>query len=363
MINLFNVVITTKSKKYINEVLDSRMLNEGEYVRRFEEGFKETFRIKNAIALNSCTSALHLSLLCAGVKRDDEVILPAQTFIATGTSILMAGAKPIFVDIDPNTGNINPSEVRTKITEKTKAIIAVDWGGIPCNIKSIMDISNDIPIIEDAAHALGASINDMPVGEMANFTCFSFQAIKFLTTGDGGMLCSKYKCDLDKAKEIKWFGYNQEKLKKHFEGDRDYKVTELGFKYNMNNISAALGLGNLEEILTRLSIRRNIANRYVHDFSNLRGIKLLNIPNEYHPSYWIFTMLVEDRENFIKKMRSNDIEVSVLDRRIDIHPVFGGMVNLPGQEVFDKEQISIPCHEGLDSKDVDKIIKTIREGW
>lgn len=354
MINLFNITVEEEAIKNVEHVLRSTWLNEGEWVKKFEEKLTQEFNFQNITTTNSCTSALHLALICSGVQPGDEVILPPQTFIATGTSILTAGAKPVFVDIDPNTGNINPNEIKNKINNKTKAIIVVHWGGNPCLMDEIHKVANGLPIIEDAAHALGA----YPIC-IGDYTCFSFQTIKFLTTGDGGAICVKDTSKLNELRRRKWFGFDKENLTKHFEGDRANLVSELGFKYHMNNIAAAIGLGNLKGIQTKLNKRRSIANIYYKEFKNVKGLKLLK-PNG-KPSYWIFTMRVENRKSFISKMKQNDIEVSVLDRRIDKHPIFQNITpNLLGQEKFDEEQISIPVHDALSEMDLAKIVNTIK---
>jgi perosamine synthetase len=361
MINLFNVKIEEEAIENIQTVLQAGILNEGGWVEYFEKRH-EDLGFHNPVAVNSCTSALHLSLVCLNIGPGDEVILPAQTFVATGTAILQTGAKPIFCDIDPETGNIDPNKI--KITEKTKAIIVVHWTGLPCLMDKIYDVAGDIPVIEDAAHAWGAYIKNLIIGSKSRsrFICFSFQAIKMITTGDGGLVCAREDEDREKLKRLRWFGFDKNNLKKHFEGDRDYLIQELGYKYNMNNITAAIGVGNLNGIDKKLNQRFSNGAIYNKELKDVPGIKLRNKPDNCFPSYWVYTLRVENRANFIKMMRDKQIEVSVLDRRIDIHPIFGGKVNLEGQEVFDKEQISIPVHDGL-GEQLNYIVKIIKGGW
>lgn len=363
MLQLFNIHVTNEAKKNVNDVLESTWLNEGKYVKLFEESLKE-WGMTNPIMLNSCTSALHLSLTCIGVGPGDEVILPAQTFIATGIAVLMAGANPVFADINPNTGNICPNDFKNKITDKTKAVIPVHWGGLPCDMDAITKYANEkgVEVVEDAAHAFGATYKDQPIGSISKFTCFSFQAIKFITSGDGGAVCTNDEETAEELKRRKWFGIDKGKMKRNFEGDRDVEVNELGFKYNMNDFTAAMGVGNMVGAKERLEKRREIARVYDKEFVNISGIRLLN--NLYsQSSYWLYTMLVDDRHDFIKAMKDKEIGVSVVDRRIDKYAVFGSDTELPGQEEFDKKQISIPVHEGLNGKDVFHIIKSIKGGW
>ena len=358
--DFFNTHISNEAKFNVNQVLDTTWLNEGKYVKQFEKSLADDFGLANPLTVNSCTSALHLSLTCLGIGEGDEVILPAQTFIATGMAILMVGAKPIFADIEKTTGNISVQSISEKITEKTKAIIPVHWGGNPCQIHAINEFG--IPVIEDAAHAFGAAIDGRPIGSISKLTCFSFQAIKFLTTGDGGLICTTDSELYEQLKRRKWFGFDKSTLTRKFEGDRDCLVNEIGFKYHMNDIAAAIGLGNLQDAKARLNKRLAIASIYSRILSNIDGIRLLDKHGE--SSNWLYTILVEDRVAFINKMKSKNIPVSVVDRRIDEHPVFGGKTpNLEGQEFFDKHQISLPVHEALTLEDVDLVTRTISEGW
>lgn len=367
-IKLFETVVSEQAIENVTEVLRSTWLNEGVWVDKLKDSFIR-MGMFNPIMTNSCTSALHLSLVVAGVRPGDEVILPAQTFLATGTAVLTAGAKPIFADIDARTGNICPIDVAKKITEKTRTIIAVHWGGFPCDMAALERVAGDIPIIEDAAHALGAYIKrdgDHVIigGKTADFSCFSFQAIKFLTTGDGGMVCCRSQEHAEEANRRKWFGIDRHNMNRRFEGDRGYMVHELGFKYHMNNIAAAIGVGNFDCVVRRMWNRWENGFRYMDEFKSVPGIQLLKILDDSRPSFWIFTMLVENRHKFIKKMREAGIDASVLDRRIDEHPVFGGLTpELIGQEEFDEKQVSIPSHDCLTEEQIRYIVETVKGGW
>lgn len=354
----FRTRIAPDAAEKVKEVLDSGWLNEGKYVEEFEEELAN-FGLTNPVTVNSGTSALHLALVAAEVKEGDEVLLPAQTFIATGTAILMAGAKPVFCDINPFTGNICPLDISRKITEKTKAIIPVHWGGLPCDMEEITKIATDhnLCIVEDAAHAFGSK-EIGKIYKLNHFVCFSFQSIKPLTTGDGGAICSY----LDKKlKRLRWFSFDRSSNKTHF-GDRYRDVKELGYKYHMNNIAAAIGLANIKLVNEQTKARCQISTQYRNNFEKIAGIKLL----KYNPccNYWLFTMLVENRLDFTYLLKANRIPYSVVDRRIDENPIFGGRTqNLTGQEIFDEKQISIPVHEGLTYEDVEHIIETIQKGW
>lgn len=350
----------------MQETLKSTFLSEGKLVQKFEQQLSQRLGLVNTVAVNSGTSALHLALVLANIRPGDEVILPAQTFIATGSCILFAHAKPVFVDIQYGTGNIDTESIKQKITPKTKVIMVVHWGGYPCDLDEINVIAkkNRLIVIEDAAHALGATYKNEPIGSVSRFTAFSFQATKHLTTGDGGAICCKSKDDYLRAKNLRWFGIDRTQNESPILGERQYDVQELGFKYHMNNLAAALGLGNLEDFPKILKRRRKIATHYRSALKNVAGLRLLNYKDDRESAYWLFTILVENRLNFIRKLKSRGIPTSVVHLRIDRNSVFGGITpNLPNQEKFDQNQISIPIHAALSESDIEKIISVIRSGW
>ncbi|MDD5449876.1 MAG: DegT/DnrJ/EryC1/StrS family aminotransferase, partial [Candidatus Omnitrophica bacterium] len=331
-----------------------------------EEKLTDKLGIINPVTVNSGTAALHLALVVAGIKAGDEVILPAQTFVATGVVILMQQARPVFADIQPLTGNILPQSIKDKITAKTKAIIPVHWGGYPCDLDEINAIAKErnLTVIEDAAHALGAIYKNRPIGSISEFTIFSFQAVKHLTTGDGGALCCLNQKNYQRAKILRWFGIDRVNSKESFLGEREYNISEFGYKYHLNDLGAAIGLGNLEDFSGNLKRRHDIAHRYRRELANVSGLTLLDYKDDRRSAYWCFTVLVEKRDDFVRKLRANGVPVSVIHLRIDRNSAFGGLnKDLPNQEKFDKSQVSIPIHNSLTKKDVDLIIKTIKKGW
>ena len=362
----FNTHISPKAIELAAQVLKSGWISEGKMVKEFEAQLNKQLGLVNPVTLNSGTSALHLAVALAGVEPGDEVIIPAQTFVATGLVVIMQGATPIFADIDPTTGNISVASIKEKITDRTKAVIPVHWGGYPCDLDEINDLAahHNLTVIEDAAHALGATYQGKPVGAISRFTIFSFQAIKHLTTGDGGALACMDMDDAGKALVRRWFGIDRLNSKPSVLGERIYDITELGYKYHMNDLSAVIGIGNLEDFPQRLARRREIAGLYRKALSNISGLQLCNWQSDRESACWLFTMLVEQRENFIKKLAEKNIPASVVHLRIDHNTVFGGLKNnLPGQDLFDAKQISIPVHEMLSIEDVETIIETIKKGW
>lgn len=335
-------------------------------VREFEAALSARLGLLHPVAVSSGTAALHLALALSGVGYGDEVILPAQTFVATGLVILMQRATPVFADIDPLTGNISPDSMTEKITSRTKAIMVVHWGGYPCDMDEINTIAaqNGLVVIEDAAHALGAMYHGKPVGTLSRFTAFSFQAIKHLTTGDGGALCCMDKADAQAAFVRRWFGIDRANSQSSILGERVYDIDTVGYKYHMNNIAAAIGLGNLGDFAKRLARRRQIGAHYRDQLSNVPGLELLRLAGDRTHAYWLFNMLVERREDFIRKLATRGIPSSVVHLRIDQNSVFGGLRHdLPGQATFNARQVAIPVHDGLSQLDIEQVVHTIKSGW
>ena len=362
----FQTSVSEKATANAVEVLKSGWLSEGKIVRQFEDALANECGIVNPVAVNSGTAALHMALIVAGVNPGDEVILPAQTFVATGTVILMQGAIPVFSDIQDTTGNISPESIKKKITEKTKAIIPVHWGGYPCDMDEINFIAKEknLVVIEDAAHALGALYKNRTMGSLSKFTAFSFQAIKLLTTGDGGVLACLEEKDASRTKVLRWFGIDREKSKPSVLGEREYDICEYGYKYHLNDLAAAIGLGNLEILQNNLTYRRKIARYYRNAFKKIAGLELLDYQNDRESSFWLFTLLVEKREDFILSLKRQGVPASVVHLRIDKNSIFGGITpGLTGQEIFDRKQVSIPIHTGLSDDDVELVVKSIKGGW
>ncbi|MDO8571823.1 MAG: DegT/DnrJ/EryC1/StrS family aminotransferase [bacterium] len=366
MIPMFSTYISPSAYTSIKKVLDSTRLSEGVYVRMFEDTLEKNLGLLNPTAVNSGTSALHLALVVAGVKSGDEVICPSQTFIATAMAILHQGAVPVFCDIHYENGNSDVSSIESLITPKTKAIMVVHWAGYPCDLDEIHLIAKKygLKVIEDAAHALGAVYKGSRIGGISDFTCFSFQAIKHLTTGDGGALCCINPGDSEKARTQRWFGIDREHSFPGFLGEREQDISEIGYKYHMNDYAAALGVANMENFNERLSARKRIAEHYSHEFSGIHGLHLFSYSSDRESAFWLFGMHVEDRSSFIRAMNERGVSVSVVHQGIHRHSIFGALErDLPNQKQFDQTQIHIPLHDGLSDEDVETIIHAVKKGW
>ena len=346
--------------------LRSGFVSEGKQVKRFEEELAVRLGLVRPVALNSGTSALHLALILAGVQPGDEVIIPPQTFIATGMAVLMREATPVFADIQYGTGNIDPASVREKITAKTKAIIPVHWGGYPCDLGEINEIAKTghLAVIEDAAHALGATYGGKPIGAVSRFTCFSFQAIKHLTTGDGGALCCLRPEDEKRARVRRWFCIDRDNSPPSFLGERVYDAHEAGYKYHLNDLAAAVGLGNLEVFPKVVARLREIFSRYRREFATVPGLTLLECKDDRESACWLFTLLAERRDDFLRALQGRGVPASVFHQRIDRHSVFGGTRNdLPNMARFNNDQAAVPLHVGLSEEDVETVIGAVKAGW
>jgi perosamine synthetase len=363
---IFHTYIHPAATEKVRSVLESTLLSEGKLVKEFEEALCLQLRLANPVAVNSGTSALHLALILAGVGPRDEVICSAQTFVASALAILHAQAIPVFADIQYETGNICPQSVVAKITSKTKAIMVVHWGGYPCDLDAINAIAqkHQLAVIEDAAHALGATYRDKVIGAISDFTCFSFQAIKHLTTGDGGAICCLTDHLTQKAFAQRWFGIDRTNSKLSILGERQYNIEEAGYKYHLNDYAAALGLANLQGFNERLEKRRQVAKHYSEELGQISGIQLFEYQGDRQSAYWLYGMHVENRNDFILALKDRGVTASVVHQRIDRNSVFGGkQLDLTNQAKFDETQIHIPIHDGLRDEDIDQIVEAIKKGW
>jgi perosamine synthetase len=221
-----------------------------------------------------------------------------------------------------------------------------------------------LAVVEDAAHALGATYRGRPVGAISRFTAFSFQAIKHLTTGDGGALCCAAEEDARAALVRRWFGIDRANSRPSILGEREYDIDAVGFKYHLNDLAASVGLGNIEDFPGRLARRRALAARYREALAGVPGLRLLRCPPDRESAWWLFTIRVERREDFIRALASRGVPASVVHLRIDRNSVFGGVRDdLPGQAAFDADQVSLPVHEGLSDEDVGTVVAAVRAGW
>lgn len=344
----------------LEEILYSGYIATGQAVFDFEDEFRKFIGNPNIISLHAGTDALHLAYILAGIKPGDEVISTPMTAEPTNTSIAMVGAKVVWGDVNPMNGLLDPKSVRSLITEKTKAIVLVHYAGMVCDMDEFYKISNEynIPIIEDCAHALGAKYKGKMVGNYSDYTVYSLQAIKHMTTVDGGFLAMKDGSQMDRAKRLRWFGLSKDKTR--LEND----ITEVGFKYAMNNVNATIGLCQMKYV--KDIIGKYISNGKFYDeaLKGIPGIQLVSYNKNTDPAYWLYTMKVDHRDDFCRMMEDNGILASQLHHRSDTHSIFKeSKRDLPGMEDWDSHFVHIPCGWWVSNEDREKIVEVIKKGW
>lgn len=363
---LFHPFVPKEAIEEVSNTLNTRWIGQGPKVDKFEKQFENNFTLDaECVAVGSGTDALHLAYICAGLKPGDEVISPVFTCTATNIPFLYMGVKIKFADVNPETLNIDIDHVKEIISDKTKAIVCVHYGGLPCDMASLSKISKEygIPIIQDSAHAIGAKFKGDHIADLTEFSCFSFQAIKSITTGDGGMLILKNKSLVDKAKRIRWFGIDRAKKEK---GVWENDIYEIGYKYQMTDIAAAMGIGALKGFTKHLEYRRSLFYYYKKVFRDISDVRFVNNDNpDYYHAAWLCTILVENRHDLEKKLIANGIESSQLHYRNDRYSIFSEYMrnDLNNMNQVENNYLVLPMHSKIDKEDIDRISDIIKSGW
>lgn len=327
-------------------------------VEEFEYKLREWLDVRYLSTTNSGTSALQLALTLAGVKHKDKVISTPMTCTATNTAIRAVGGDIIWADINPLTGNMGPNSAEYILKRRTdvKAIMIVHWGGYPCDLTEFNFLANKygVKLIEDAAHAFGAKYQDRKVGSHSDYVCFSFQAIKHLTTVDGGAVVCREEADWKRGKLLRWFGIDREAPRKDFRCEEDVK--EAGFKYHMNDVNATVGIHNLEDIDNIVHTHQDNGLYYDEHLKEIPGVTLLDRRPDRLSAYWIYTILVDNRKSFMEEMANVGITTSQVHSRNDLMTMFKNYyVDLPGMNQFTAKQCNIPVGWWID-KDTRKYI-------
>lgn len=362
MIPLVKTAIPPREKLMpeLEKVLYSGYVAQGEQVELFERAFEGYIGGGHSLSVNSGTAALHIALILAGLKQGDEVISTALTAEPTNVAIKMTGAKIRYADIDADTGNSSPASIQSAITSETKAIMVVDYAGIPVNVPEIQHISKqyNLPVIHDAAHALGARFNNLRTGNHFPYTVFSFQAIKHLTTIDGGMLQIASGDEYEKAKLIRWFGIDK-KLSR-----LDNNIQFQGYKYHMNNVNATIGLVQLADIDSVIGAHTGNGRYFDRELQHIPGIELMNYYPSSEPSYWLYTLKVENRDAFVKHLAAHGITASELHKRNDLHDYLNDFnQELPVLDSFYKKLVHIPCGWWVGNEEREHMVRVIKKGW
>ncbi len=365
-IPLFKTVVSEDAIKSVNEVLRSGWLGAGPKVGLFEREFAEYTKNSFCVGLNSCTAALHLGLYILNLAPGTEVISTPITFVSTNHAVLYNSCKVIFADIEPDTGNLDIKSVEKKITSSTGAIIIMHYGGYPCDIDAFYALSakTNIPVIEDCAHACGARYKGHPVGSHGNIHAFSFHAVKNLPIGDGGALVLKSPEHYSRVKKLKWLGIDKDTFERTDKQvyQWEYDVNEIGFKYQMNDIHAALALAQLKYLDDNNDKRRKIAEKYRQSLKGIAGIRLLNYSSDRQSSCHLFCILAENRDNLVSKLKYAGVDTGVHYKRNDLYPMYEKQ-NLPNAEKFWRSVVSLPMHIEMTDEHIDYITDIIKKGW
>jgi dTDP-4-amino-4,6-dideoxygalactose transaminase len=360
-----NSVITS-----LERALFSGFINEGTQVAEFEQRLREWLGNSLTMATNSCTGSLTLALRLAGVGPGDEVLSTPMTCVATNMPIKNLFARPVWCDVNPDNGTIDPDEIERKVTKKTKAVVVVDWTGIPAELDRIKSVArgHGIKVVEDAAQAFGAFYKGRKIGCISDFTCFSFQAIKHISTGDGGALAVLDEQDFVRGRKLKWFGIDREATKDsagNWRGSRwDSSIPEAGYKFHMNNVAAAIGVEQMKCVDAILRAHTDNAQYYMRELKGIPGLTLPEIPEDVKPAWWVFMLFAERRDDLSKRLAERGIDSSLLHIRNDVYECFEeSRTHLPNVTKFQNRELCIPCGWWVSREDREYIVEMLREGW
>lgn len=354
--------------------MKSGWLGTGPKVAQFENDFRLYKDAKHAVAVSSCTAALHLSILAAEIKLGDEVITTAMTFCATVNAIIHAGATPVLVDVDPRTMNIDPEQVKAKVTTGTRAIIPVHFAGRPCDMDALTGIAerHQLKVIEDCAHAIETECKERKAGTFGDFGCFSFYVTKNVVTGEGGMVLTRREEDAARIKMLALHGMSKDAWKRFSdEGYKHYQAVECGFKYNMMDLQAAIGIHQLARIEQNWLRRQAIWNRYQQALADLPiTLPATTAPKTRH-AYHLYTILVDEaragisRDRFLDAMTAQNIGVGVHYLSIPEHPYYQWTFGWRPEDYSNamrigRQTVSLPLSAKLTDEDVEDVIEAVR---
>jgi dTDP-4-amino-4,6-dideoxygalactose transaminase len=357
----------------VTDTLRSGWIAAGPKVKRFEREFAEAVGASHAIAMSSATAALHIALEVVGVKPGDEVIVPVYTFTSSAAVIAHCGATPVLVDIEANSFNIDPAKLEAAITPRTKAIIVVHFAGLPAEMDTILDMGkrHGLPIIEDAAHALPTLYRGRMIGTLGDLTAFSFYATKTLATGDGGMLVTNNSAWAERAGIMAMHGISRDAWKRYSaEGSWFYEVIDAGYKYNMTDIAAALGLQQLARRQWLLERRQAIAAAYNEAFANIEELEVPPERADSQHAWHLYALRIRPerltipRDEFIKELAAANIGTSVHFIPLHLHPYYRDTYKLAPEDfpvalVSYQREISLPIYPGMTEDDTQDVIAAV----
>ncbi len=367
--------ITRREIKNVSSVLENGWIGTGPKVQEFQNKFSKYKNVKASQAVSSCTAAIHLSLLAANIKKGDEVITSSMTFCATINAIIHAGGIPKVIDIDPETGNMDYSLIKKNITKKTKFIIPVHYAGYPCEMNKLMKIAkeNKLSVIEDCAHAIESKFNGKEVGTFGEFGCFSFYVTKNLVTGEGGMVISNNKRKINNIKILSLHGMTKDAWKRFSSnGYQHYSISDIGFKNNMTDIAASMGIVQLKDLGKNWTKRKALWNRYFLKLEKLPIKVLKKAPQNIKHAYHLFPIFVSKkrsgitRDELIKQLHKRNIGSGVHYKSIASYPFYVKKLKLKKNELkksieFGNETLSLPISAKLSFRDIDYVIDAIKD--
>lgn len=369
--------VPTLGEAEIEEVVDtmrSGWLTTGKKAKRFEEAFAERVGAKHAIAVNSCTAALHLALEALGVGPGDEVIVPTLTFASTAEVVLHLGGTPVLADCLDDSLNVDPASIAAKVTARTKAIVPVHYGGQPCDLNAIHEIarSHNLPVVEDAAHAIPARYGDRTIGTISDVTCFSFYANKTITTGEGGMVTTESDELAQRMRIMSLHGISKDAWKRFSaEGSWYYEITAPGFKHNMTDLAASIGLHQLNRCDEFWEGRARCANHYDAAFADVPELQLLSVDPNVQMAWHLYVIrlrpeqLTIDRAEFIQRVNAAGVGTSVHYMPLHMHPYYRETHgyqpdDLPVAKAAFEQMLSLPIYPKLSDADLEHVTETVR---
>lgn len=354
-------------------VLKSDWLTTGPAVRDFEEQFATFVSAHHAVAVANGTAALHLAMLAAGIGPGDEVIVPALTFAASANCARFAGATVVFADVLEGTLTIDPQHVERLITPRTRAVVAVDYAGIPCDLDALLELAREhrFVLVEDACHAPGAEYRERSVGSIAHLSCFSFHPVKHLTTGEGGMVTTDDERLADRVRRLRNHGIDTDFRERESLGTWAYDVVELGYNYRLSDINCALGLSQLTKLPTWIELRRELVSRYDVAFGSVDAIGTMEVPDDRRPSWHLYPIrfmgddAMETRQAAFDRLRSEGVGVNVHYLPVHLHSYYRQLGYSAGlcpvaEDAYDR-LLSLPMWAGLDRVDQDRVIDLLVE--
>jgi UDP-4-amino-4,6-dideoxy-N-acetyl-beta-L-altrosamine transaminase len=353
-------------------VLRSDWMTTGPKVGEFEEAFAAEVNARYAVSFSSGTAALHGAAFAAGLKTGDEAITSPLTFAATANCVLYQGAKPVFADVCLDTLNLDPEQLKNKISPKTRALLPVDYAGHPADLSSIFQIAeqNGLVVIEDACHALGAEYRGRKVGSLAQMTVFSFHPVKHVATGEGGMVTTDRADFAESLRRFRNHGISSDARQRQSAGQWHYEMVLLGYNYRLTDIGCALGISQLKKLEPNLERRREIAERYVKAFRRLDGVIVPFVRPDVNPAWHLYPIRVQrekltcDRSEVFRALRAENIGVNVHYIPVHLHPYYRDRFGYKGGEYPIAENayeqlISLPMFHGMSDQDIDDVISAV----